>query len=128
MVAVRIFFYITIPLILLAGLKGGNLFSSDFLEVIVYVIPLGVYGGFIGAFLRKEVSLISSRILITSGAFIIGIWGFMLIIYLFWNEQICLNDNGCELITIPKLLSSLLICLAPLLAVHVFRLYKKNKH
>lgn len=126
MLAVRIFLYVTIPLMLLAMLKGGSIISTSTFEVIIYVIPLGVYVAFIGVLVRKELHLISSSVLKIAEVLFFTIWVSILMMYLFWKDKVCTTDESCNLITISKLAWSLFICLAPLIAMQIIRKYKQN--
>lgn len=116
MIAVRIFLYVTIPLLAFASLKGGNVISFDYFEVIIHVIPIGVYVGILGALIRKEINLISSKILKNSIVLFTIIWAMMFVAYIFWKDNICSDLNHCNLSSM-ELGITLTICLIPLIGL-----------
>lgn len=127
MIAIRIFMYVTIPLLIYGFLKGGSFLSVDFFEYLIFVVLLGIYIGVVVAFFKKELHQLSPKLLKIGIAFIFLVWGTITVSFLFFRTKICAGFDPCDLITIPKILVTLLLALLPIVLILAFRAYKRPK-
>lgn len=61
MIAMRVFLYVTVPLLIFGIFKEERLFSASFFELLMYVFLLGTYLGVLIAYLKKELHQLSSK-------------------------------------------------------------------
>lgn len=127
MIAIRIFLYVTVPLLILGILKGGELFSVSFFELLMYVFLLGIYSGVLIAYFKKKLHELNTRVLKIGIACIFLVWGTITISFLFFRSKICMGYDPCDLITIPKILVTLLLALLPIVLILTFRTYNQHK-
>lgn len=120
MIAVRVFLYVSIPLLILSALKGEVL-SADYLEMVIYIIPFSILLALIVAVAKKDLQTISNR---TLSVFLIGLivtWGIVLSLYLFSGKSMCAGFDSCEFLTIPKILVTFLISFIPVVGLRISR-------
>lgn len=113
MIAVRVFLYVSIPLLILSALKGGGL-SADYLEMVIYIIPFSILLAAVVGVAKKDLQTINNRVLNIFLVGLIGIWGIVSSLYLFGEKSICAGFDSCEFLTVPKILTSFLISFIPI--------------
>lgn len=127
MIAIRIFLYVTVPLLIFGILKEGRLVSASFFELLMYVLLLGIYTGVLIAFFKKKLHELSLKLLKIGIAFIFLVWGTITVSLLFFRSKICMGYDPCDLITISKILVTLLLALLPIMLILAFRTHNQHK-
>jgi len=117
----------TVPLLILGMLKGGGLFSASFFELLMYVFLLGIYVGVLVAYFKKSLQELNTRLLKIGVVFIFLVWGTITVSFLFFRSKICGGYDPCDMITIPKILVTLLFALMPFMLILAFRANNKHK-
>lgn len=124
MITIRNFLYISIPLLILSALKGGG-FLADYLEMVIYIVPFAITVASIIGVLKRDFYTINNRILSFCLILLILLWGAILSMHLFGEQQICRGFTTCDFLTTPKILITLLVSLTPILILMFFKKAKK---
>lgn len=120
MIAIRVFLYISIPLLILSALKGG-IISADYLQMVIYIIPFSILIAVIIGMIKKDLNSISSRFLDAVLIGIVILWGMVFGLYKFWKTGLCAGFDSCDFLTIPKILITLLVSATPIVALKISR-------
>lgn len=118
---VRIFLYLSIPLLILGMLKGGG-FSAGYLELVMYTIPISLALTMIIGVFKKTLCTVNCKIIIAFLVVMIAVWFGILILYLFWKRELCVGFEECNFLTIPKIVATFFLNMALIIILRVLQI------